>query len=225
MSVEVKSCICPACGASLSVEAGRKRMFCSYCGAEILVANENEYVDEHIYRHIDDADIKRAETDQLIRLRKMELLEIELKKAQKDKTLKIILCLILGVIGLVCVGVGFTCEIMGLALVGEFAIIGVLIIIPSMKKDKIDVDLFMGDMVKVPDIASNFENKNYEIVEGAFVGAGFTNVRSVPLNDLTFGLLTKPGMVASISINGEEINSSGKKFLPNAMVIISYHSR
>ena len=200
-------------------------MFCSYCGAEILVANDNEFVDEHIYRHIDDADIKRAETDQMIRLRKMELIEKELKKSKKIKTFKVILCLILGVIAFFTIGFGFTSEAYGFAFVGLFSMCGIGFIGLSMDKDRVDIDVLLGDMVKVPDIASNFENKNYEIVEGAFVGAGFTNVKSVPLNDLTFGLLKKPGMVASISINGEEINSSGKKFLPNAMVIISYHSR
>ena len=57
-----------------------------------------------------------------------------------------------------------------------------------------------------------------------FVSAGFTNVRCVPLNDLTMGLLKKPGMVQSITIRGKEITSGGKKFSPDAPVVISYHS-
>ena len=49
---------------------------------KILLNNENEY----IYRHIDEAEIKQAEIDQTIMLtmlRKMELLEKNVKKRER----------------------------------------------------------------------------------------------------------------------------------------------
>ena len=54
---------------------------------------------------------------------------------------------------------------------------------------------------------------------------GFTNIKCVPLNDLTVGVLKKPGMVDSITINGQDLSSFGKKYPKDAMIIISYHSK
>lgn len=38
------------------------------------------------------------------------------------------------------------------------------------------------------------------------------------------GLLKKPNMVESITINGHNTTSGGKKYNPDATVIITYHS-
>lgn len=65
MAIKFTSVKCPECGASLPIEEGRKQVFCSYCGTKVMVTNENEY----IYRHIDEADVKKAETDRIIRMR------------------------------------------------------------------------------------------------------------------------------------------------------------
>ena len=69
MAIKFISVKCPECGASLPIEEGRKQVFCSYCGTKVMVTNENEY----IYRHIDEADVKKAETDRIIRMRQQEL--------------------------------------------------------------------------------------------------------------------------------------------------------
>ena len=68
------------------------------------------------------------------------------------------------------------------------------------------------------------KKKNYSAIEAMFVSAGFTNVRCIALNDLTMGVLKKPGMVDSITINGREVTSGGKKYPKDAAVVISYHS-
>ena len=60
---------CPSCGGSLSVDEGRTFTFCQYCGTKILLDDENKFT----YRHIDDADIKRAETERLVQLKELEL--------------------------------------------------------------------------------------------------------------------------------------------------------
>lgn len=56
---------CPACGASLSVKGDKKRIVCDFCDTEIILNNENE----HIYKHIDEAELKKAETERLIKLK------------------------------------------------------------------------------------------------------------------------------------------------------------
>lgn len=71
MAIQFVSVRCPDCGAELSIENGREQAFCSYCGAKVLVHNDNE----HIYRNIDEARIKEAENERILRLRELELEE------------------------------------------------------------------------------------------------------------------------------------------------------
>ena len=66
---------CPECGASLSFEENRKKAFCSYCGSEVILNKENEF----IYRKIDDAKVIQAETDRTIRLKELEIKEQQIK--------------------------------------------------------------------------------------------------------------------------------------------------
>ena len=40
------------------------------------------------------------------------------------------------------------------------------------------------DKIKVPKAVFDYEDKNYVTMEALFESAGFTNVKSVPLNDL-----------------------------------------
>ena len=90
--------------------------------------------------------------------------------------------------------------------------------------DNKDEELEFGDKIKVPSGIAGYENKNYATIEAMFKSSGFTNVKTIPLNDLTMGLLKKPGTVESITINGQSVTTGGRKFLPSAIVIISYHS-
>ena len=82
MSIDLVSLKCPDCGAQLNIEQGRKEAFCSYCGAKIVVNNENE----HIYRYIDEAALKRAETEHMVRMNeeRRRALEDERKRAQEE---------------------------------------------------------------------------------------------------------------------------------------------
>ena len=216
MAIRFVSIKCPECGASLDVEEGRQQIFCSYCGTKVMVQNDNEY----IYRHIDEASIKQAEADKIVQLRKLEIIERKRAEAAKVKRVKIIVSILVGIIGigLMIAGAG-----MG-GLVGLLVLEGVMVIWILSDKDKEDDELDFGDKVKVPSGISGYESKSYSAIEAMFVSAGFTNVRCVPLNDLTMGLLKKPGMVQSITIRGKEITSGGKKFSPDAPVVISYHS-
>ncbi len=103
MSVQFVSVKCPECGALLNIEEGRSQAFCSYCGTKILVHNDNE----KIYRHIDEAGIKQAETDRIIRLRQMELEEKAREEEMKAKTFKFKMGLIIGAIGVLMMVVGY----------------------------------------------------------------------------------------------------------------------
>lgn len=103
MAIKLISVKCPECGASLDVEENRNQAFCTYCGTKILVNNENE----HIYRHIDEAEVKRAETDRIIKLKAMELAEKDRETAEKTKLLKIKISLILAAVGIIMIVLGY----------------------------------------------------------------------------------------------------------------------
>lgn len=219
--VKLISVKCPECGATLNIEEDREQAFCTYCGTKVLLHNENE----HIYRHIDEAGIKQAETDRMVMLRKMELLEKRRASAQKVKTLKIGITVVLGLVMLICFGVGYSVDGGSGALMVGMVCGLIIMYMWLLNKDKDDEDdLDLGDKAKVPSAITDYEKKSYSAIEAMFVSAGFTNVRSIPLNDLTMGVLKKPGTVDSITINGREITSGGKKFPKDAAVVISYHS-
>ena len=92
-------------------------------------------------------------------------------------------------------------------------------------KDEEDSDSIYFDTATLPGIAWNYERKDYKAVETVLRSAGFTNIRCVPLNDLSFGVLYKPGMVESMTINGKDNISATKKYSKDAQIVISYHSR
>ena len=227
MGIILVSVKCPNCGASLDIDSSREQAFCSYCGTKILLHNENEYV----YRHIDDAGIKQAETDQIVQLKKMEIAEKKRVANEKKFKIKIIISLASAAIGILMMVVGWMAGSASgdpnsgfymLSLVGMFPLLGAAYIWLHSKKDEEDDDY--GEKVKVPSGIMDYEKKSYHAIEAVFKSAGFTNVQCVPLNDLSVGLLKRPEMVESITIHGEKVTSGGDKYMPNASVVISYHS-
>ena len=87
---------CPGCGEDLSVEEGRSAVLCTYCGAKVLISSENE----HIYRHIDDVEIKTAETDHIVQMKKTEMADERHQISVKNNMLRIVISLGLVVFGL-----------------------------------------------------------------------------------------------------------------------------
>jgi len=230
MSVEMISVKCPECGAALSLEEGRKEAFCTYCGAKILVHNDNEYT-VNINDH---AQVKNAETNQIINLKRFEMMEKALQDRKNVRKTKIIISLALATIGIVMMIAGYGLGSLSgnkdsgfysLSMIGFFPLLGAAYIwMFSNNNDDDEMDPF-SDKAKIPSGIDGFEKKNYQAIEALFKSAGFVNVTSVGLGDLTVGLLKKPGQVDSITINGKTVTSSGKKYPKDARVVISYHSQ
>lgn len=228
MAIKFTSVKCPECGASLPLEEGRKQVFCSYCGTKVMVTNENEY----IYRHIDEADVKKAETDRIIRMRQQDL-DSQLN-AQNTGIRKILttIWLILSLIVLaICVVKiafldDFTTGFLMLFYVGGPVIGGggylIFKLIPEKESDKV---LLNGGGIRFPKDIMPLSDKNYESVRSALEVAGFTNVKCVNMHDVTLGLLQKPGKVESISVNGTNITTGGRVYMPNTPIIITYHGK
>ena len=108
MAVKFTSVKCPECGANLPIEEGRERIFCSYCGTPVIITNENE----KIIRHVDEAKIKRAETERIVQLEQIELekhrLHQEIEDAERASKLQNIFAKIwvIIVIVLLCICIG-----------------------------------------------------------------------------------------------------------------------
>lgn len=100
--IKMVSATCPSCSASLQFEEGRREGFCNYCGAKVIIDNENE----HIYRHIDEAELRRAEAEYrraeaeaLLNLKKLEI-------EQKDKERKLKIYIAYAIVMVVFAGFG-----------------------------------------------------------------------------------------------------------------------
>ena len=99
---EIIKLTCTCCGANLTIDEEREYLYCQYCGAKLVLDNDNEQV----YRHIDVADIKRAETEQLVKLKELEIKEKEKEYKRKMVKVKIIISLVLATIGIVMMTLG-----------------------------------------------------------------------------------------------------------------------
>lgn len=221
MAVKFIAVKCPECGANLQIEEGREHMFCSYCGAKIMMTNDNEY----IYRHIDEAEVKQAETERMVELKKLEMEEKERASRNDAKKVKIKISLVLVAIMLVTIALGYSINAEGLLAVGMICGLIVawmwLIDIAKANQERDEKD---DGRVRVPNGIIDCEKKNYNVVKTMLEGAGFTNIKCIPLHDLTAGLLKKPDTVESVTINGDSILIPGVKYQPAAPVVISYHS-
>lgn len=225
MSVRFTSVKCPECGASLPIEEGRSQVFCSYCGTKILITNENE----HIYRHVDEARIKQAETDRIIRMRELDLAE---KSNRSRKTLTTIWLIVSLILLVIAIGIMFLAGDGGLdGFLFLFYVCGPIIgggaylvfkVLPEKENEKVAMS---SGGIRFPQGLEPFSEKNYEAVLIALKNAGFGNITCINLHDLTFGIIQKPGKIDKITVDGKEITSSGKVYMPDAAITITYHGK
>lgn len=105
MAYNIVSVKCPSCGSRLPVEQGRSHLFCSYCGASVIVSNENE----QIFRHIDEASIKQTEADTILRIKELEIEEREKERIHERRRIiyYLLAVLVVVVVALVLLVPGF----------------------------------------------------------------------------------------------------------------------
>ena len=223
---------CPYCNAPLEYEEGKEQMFCQYCGKKILLVDENTYNINHTIRQIDEAEIKRTEAQKAVELKKIEF--AEKKRAAKERTKKnkvffsmalttfSVLMMIIGILA----GSASGNPESGYYVIASFGFLLLMLSLLGWQFPSIDIDDdYDFGTIRLPLSIGDYENTNYEVIEAQIAGAGFTNIRCVPLHDLTFGIFTKSGNVESITINGQPISSLLKRYQPDAPIVISYHSK
>lgn len=234
MAVKMIPTQCPSCGAQLEIEEGRTQIFCTYCGSKIIIQNDNEYV----YRTVDEAEVKKAETERLIKLKELELLEKEKEEAKAKKAFKIQISIKLGkivaaifafgfVVSLFSESMGETVYIIGMIPLFAIGFIWLKDLSDNPQSSSLNNENSKEPRVKyvrVPESLIHYQNSNYKVVQAVLVRAGFENVNCVGLKDLGLIHIKTPNSVASITVNGVSSDIAGKKFKADADIVISYHS-
>lgn len=87
---------CPRCGADLNVEEDREILYCEYCGAKIILTDENTFTINKTIHTIDDADITRAETERIVQMHKIEMEKEKSNNNAKTNKIKIWCSIFLG---------------------------------------------------------------------------------------------------------------------------------
>lgn len=219
MGITVNTIKCPECGADLEYEEGREKMFCSFCGAQIVITNDNE----KIFRHIDEAAIKREETDRMVRLKQEERAAYKQSSIEKRNNLKIKALIGLGIGTALCMLIGFVFD-------GGYAFDflgwgGLLVIMMIFVNGGLHSEDNDDGKVGIPEAIKQYKKEDYQTIEREFRTAGFMKVECIPVEGA--GLLKKADRVESITINGLDIDTLGDKtrFFPETEVKISYYSK
>lgn len=226
----MRTCSCPNCNANLTIDdENRAFAFCQYCGAKIML---DDYRTTH--RVIDEAKIKQVEFDREIRLKELNIKEAQMnQKNQLRKNLVhiwiglifavVLLSLIVLVVGGEEGGLLALCCLfyVGGPIVGGGAYL-IFKVIPDKENEK---ELVQNGGIRFPPNLGNLSEQNYVTVQQKLLSAGFCNITCANMHDVTFGLLQKPGIVESVTVNGEKVVSGGKVYMPDVPIVITYHGR
>ena len=220
MAIQFVTIRCPECSADLQIEDGREYAFCTYCGAKVMITNDNE----HIYRTIDEAKIKQAETDRIIRMRELDMEE----KSGISKRTKAIVWIASTAVLLILGIIGYAIDNMGMGMCMMFAMCtgiwgGIITFSDDDKKKK---RRRAGENeVKITTAMMDCVDYHYNKAVILYKNAGFTNINAIPLHDLNRFNMKKEGMVESVTINGEEDFEEDEIYPKNANILITYHSK
>lgn len=217
MAVKFTSVECPSCGAHLSVEEGREKIFCEYCGTQIIVTNENE----HTYRQVDEAAIKRAETERMVRLKELELQEKENERRRKGEKVAFTIAGAMALVGVIS-EIIVPYNVLGIFII--MAAILVACLSTGLNHEEKTSRIISTDELQMTEDMASCEGENYQTVAALFRSAGFSNVQAVAMKDLNFLTARRNGQVESVSINGSTDFDEGDIFRKNSRVVITYHS-
>lgn len=230
MTVKLIAVKCPECNADLSVEEGRLFAFCTYCGIKVMIHNENEY----IYRHVDEAALKKVESDHIVHMRELDRREKTEGRLDGLKLVLTVIWLILSLIILVICIVKWAAGgeagwingfLMLFYLGGPVIGGGAYLIFKLIPEKETERGIQSNGGIRFPKGLEPFWDKDYSYVHSSLRNAGFRNITCMNLHDIRIGLLQKPGKVETITVNGEAINTGGKVYYPDTPIVITYHGK
>lgn len=89
------------------------------------------------------------------------------------------------------------------------------------KKQNEERNARMG-MIKLPSVATAYEDKDYRAIESVYKRLGFHNIVTVNLHDLRTIMVSKPGGTKSVTVGGKKVGIN-EWYDPDAEVVITYH--
>lgn len=226
----MRICNCPSCSASISVDdRNRDFVFCQYCGNKIML---DDYRSTH--RVIDEAKIKQAEVDREVRLRELNIREAQIN--QKNQVSRILIYIWIGsifAVALLCAFVWATGGDEGgldaflcLFYVGGPVVGGGAYLIFKVLPDRdLDREVIQNGGIKLPKAIFPYSDKTFMTIESTLRNAGFSNISTVNMHDVMIGLIKKPNLVESITINAKIVQSGGHVYLPTVPIVITYHGK
>lgn len=107
-----------------------------------------------------------------------------------------------------------------LLIVAIIAITSIIVVKSLIKHHQEQID----GKIQVNYSSENLKSMYFEDVIVQLKKQGFTNIKTEKDEDLILGWLTKDGEVESVSIDGATSFSSDSRFLPDAEIIILYHT-
>lgn len=135
MATKTDAIKCPSCGAPVSLADGRTEGFCGYCGARVVAEKTNE----HVVRHIDEAEVKHAETEAAVRLKELEMEQQRRELEERRRPVQSMITGVLVVAMLACFGISYGSifsgggSLSGLFMVG--LVIGIVLMVRSSNND------------------------------------------------------------------------------------------
>lgn len=97
--MKLLSMTCPNCNANLdNIDPSRKYCYCQYCGTKILIDDEVNRRETHIY---DEAKIKETESTERVKMREMDIEHEHSKQMNEILKYVLIFAAVLFVVGIV----------------------------------------------------------------------------------------------------------------------------
>jgi len=81
-----------------------------------------------------------------------------------------------------------------------------------------------ANLLKVSSSSEKLVGENYKTVISQLEKIGFTNIKTVVLDDLVTGWLTKDGEIKQVEINGKTSFSANTSFPKDSKIVVTYHT-
>lgn len=210
---------CPYCLGNIEVNQGDEFVKCKYCGKTTFVGSS-----DFVYKKIDVAEINKVEADRDVKFKKIE---IEMHKNKFSTIIKIGVFVVAVIFAIISIsGLSKDPESLGSFVMFFFAFtcfILFLVLIINGSNSKIDNEDPYYITVKQGN--EEFKEKNYREAEANLKALGFSDVETIPLNDLgLIGSKIINEWVSDVTINGKPVEAN-HKYPKDSKVVISYHSK
>ena len=221
--VEVVTLTCPNCGGNLEVPGDWGKCYCRYCGTPILI-HDGSYTITH--RTIDDAKVIEAQAKASAVTERLRFEYMAKRTALVSVIVTLAVTLIAGIIAATtgnarAENLAYTilCLLMMSGLV-------VGVIYKNHIQGKQDRVMANKGCLPFPLSFISAKKMNVEDVVAVLTEAGFENVETIGLHDVTLltSMVNKEGRVVEMTVDGERL-SKGDWIPHNASIHISYHSK